>query len=105
MLLLPIFSPAADHVPTGFLATMKEKRTFTPPWQTPAYSDAGFATLGRVLERITGMKYEAAIHYVLSIPLGLNSTSTPVPTGDGVNALAVTDTLTTWGWDNQITAP
>jgi CubicO group peptidase (beta-lactamase class C family) len=42
----------------GFLAMMKEKRPVSSPWRTPAYSDAGYAILGRVLERLTGVKYE-----------------------------------------------
>lgn len=84
---------------------MKDKSPVTSPWQTPEYSDAGYAILGRVLERLTGMQYEEAIHNILSVPLGLNSTSTTVPTGDDVNALAITNIpITTWGFDFQGTA-
>ena len=84
---------------------MKEKRPVTTPWQTAEYSDAGYSILGRVLERLTGMTYEEAIHNILSAALGLNSTSTTIPTGDDVNALAITDIpITTWGFDFQGTA-
>ncbi|KAF5023271.1 hypothetical protein F66182_4652, partial [Fusarium sp. NRRL 66182] len=39
-----------------FLALMKnQKRPVTLPFQTPIYSDAGFAVLGVVLQRLTGL--------------------------------------------------
>lgn len=60
--------------------------------------------LGRVLERLSGMPYEEAVHNILSIPLGLKSTSTTLPTGDDLNMLAITKQPTAWAYDNQMTA-
>ena len=70
------------------------------------YADGGFTVLGQVLERISGMKYEEAIHNILSIPLGLNNTSTTLPPEGNLNALILDfGPATSWGFDNQLTAP
>lgn len=85
------------------------KRPVEPPFETPLYSDAGFAVLGRVLERLTGLPYADAVQSVLSAPLGLNSTSAIEPPSKGLNALIVPGSAefgeSSWGFDNQITAP
>ena len=84
---------------------MKNKTPVSPPWQTALYADGGFAILGQVLERISGTKYEEAIHNILSIPLGLNNTSTTLPSQEDLNALILNfGAATSWGYDNQLTA-
>lgn len=83
------------------------KRPVIPPFQTPLYSDAGFGVLGRVLERLTGLPYADAVQSVLSAPLGLNSTSAIAPPREGLNGLVLPGDFTesSWGFDNQLTAP
>lgn len=86
---------------------MKAKRPVIPPFETALYSDAGFAVLGRVLERLTGLPYNDALQSVLAEPLGLNGTSTFAPPDNGLNALVVPGNASqsSWGFDNQILAP
>lgn len=75
-----------------------------PAFETALYSDAGYGVLGRVLEQLTNLTYSEALQSLIVEPLGLNSTSTFVPEGD-FNALAFPENSTTWGLDNQVTAP
>ncbi|KAF3932926.1 Beta-lactamase [Dactylellina cionopaga] len=92
-----------------FLAYMKDVRVPSQPVHGSAlYSDGGFGILGRVLERMTGLPYNDAIKSVLGEPLGFNSTGSIVPTGDDVDAIIIPGlelALSSWGFDNQITAP
>lgn len=82
------------------------KRPVIPPWQAATYSDAGFAILGRVLERVSGLPYNDALKTLLVEPLGLKSTSALEPKGDDLNALIVGGgmPISSWGSDNQIIA-
>lgn len=83
------------------------KRPVIPAFQTAMYSDAGFGILGRVLERLTNQTYAEALQSVLAHPLGLKSTSSIVPPDEGLNALAIpgNSAESSWGKDNQVTAP
>ena len=83
------------------------KRPVMPPFETPLYSDAGFGVLGRVLERLTGLPYADAVQSALSAPLGLNGTSAIEPPSEGLNGLVLPGSLaeSSWGLDNQVTAP
>lgn len=83
------------------------KRPVVPPFQTALYSDAGFGILGRVLERLTGLPYADAMQSVLLAPLGLNSTSATEPRREDLNAVVLPGGFaeSSWGFDNQITAP
>lgn len=84
-----------------------QKIPVAPPFQTPLYSDAGFGILGRVLERMTGLSYAEALQHLITDPLGLNHTSVFEPVGNDLDALIVPGdaTLSSWGVDNQVTAP
>ncbi|KAF4468817.1 beta-lactamase [Fusarium albosuccineum] len=110
---VPVESVTCYATPEGcttqdFLAVMKDKkRPVTLPSQASIYSDAGFAILGVVLQRITGLSYNEAIQSVLAGPLGLNSTTSMEPKDKDVNALILPGSAdeSSWGFDNQVTAP
>jgi CubicO group peptidase (beta-lactamase class C family) len=65
------------------------------------YSDAGYATLGHVLERISGMSYNDAIADILNKPLGLDTLTATPPNGTDLNAIdrSPIDAGTAWGVD------
>ncbi|WAO95744.1 Beta-lactamase domain-containing protein [Fusarium falciforme] len=91
-----------------FLAIMKDKKhPVALPFRASLYSDAGFALLGVVLQRITGLTYNDAIQAALAAPLGLNSSTTFEPNDHDVNALILpgSPAESSWGFDNQVTAP
>lgn len=91
-----------------FLAQMRDgKRPVQPVFASSQYSDSGFGVLGRVLERMTNLTYHEAVQELVAKPLGLESTGTHVPTGEGVNAIALNVPMpgSSWGWDNQVIAP
>ncbi|KAM0430062.1 hypothetical protein ACHAPT_006068 [Fusarium lateritium] len=90
-----------------FLEIMKDKkRPVALPFRASIYSDAGFAILGVVLQRITGLTYNDAVQATLATPLGLNSSTTFEPKDHDVNALILpgTSSESSWGFDNQVTA-
>lgn len=84
-----------------------QERPVAPVFTTALYSDAGYAMLGRVLERLTNQSYEDALQTHLAKPLGLESTGSIEPKAEDRNALAIPGnaTVSTWGKDNPITAP
>lgn len=84
-----------------------KKKPVVPVYKTALYSDVGFGILGSVLERLTGLSYNDAIQTILAKPLGLNSTSSLRPLGTDFNAIVMPGSLadSSWGFDNQITAP
>lgn len=92
---------------SDFLATMDKKHPVALPFRASLYSDAGFALLGVVLQRITGLTYNDAIQAALAAPLGLNSSTTFEPSDHDVNALILpgSPAESSWGFDNQVTAP
>lgn len=67
----------------------------------------GFGILGRVLESLTNMTYDEALQAVLGDPLNLSHVSSIEPEGEVVNAFVVPGdlSLSSWGFDNQISAP
>lgn len=75
----------------------------TAPYRSALYSDAGFAVLTLVLERLTGEEYKDAVKSVLFKPLGMESSSTVVPNGTGIDAVDRTGLLS-WGVDLPIVA-
>ena len=94
--------------PADFLRHLRDtRRPVQPVFQTALYADGGFGVLGRVLERLTGLKYNDAIQCVLGKPLGLNNTGSIKPAAEDLNAVVIPGSAekTAWGYDNQITAP
>jgi CubicO group peptidase (beta-lactamase class C family) len=83
------------------------KRPVAPVFQTALYSDAGFGILGQVLERLTNQTYAETLQSVLAGPLGLDSTSSIVMPSEGLNAIVMPGdfTVSSWGFDNQLSAP
>ncbi|KAJ5110561.1 hypothetical protein N7532_001096 [Penicillium argentinense] len=76
------------------------------PYHSAIYSDGGFAILGQVLARLSGQSVTDAFEEILWKPLGMNSTSTQVPTGSNLNVI---DRLrisneSAWGSDVEIVA-
>ncbi|KAI6753779.1 hypothetical protein HG531_005948 [Fusarium graminearum] len=90
-----------------FLTYMKEKkRPVVLPYQVPVYSDGGFAMLGGVLQRLTGLSYNDALKKLLGEPLGLNSSTSIEPKGKDRNVLAIPGPpeVSSWGQDKQVIA-
>jgi CubicO group peptidase (beta-lactamase class C family) len=90
-----------------FLAYMKmNKRPVTLPYEVPVYSDGGFAMLGGVLQRLTGLPYNDAIKTILGKPLGLNSSTSIEPKDNDRNVLVVPGPaeVSSWGQDKQVIA-
>ncbi|UZP36779.1 hypothetical protein NXS19_004595 [Fusarium pseudograminearum] len=90
-----------------FLTYMKEKkRPVVLPYQVPVYSDGGFAMLGGVLQRLTGLSYNDALKKLLGKPLGLNSSTSIEPMGKDRNVLAIPGPpeVSSWGQDKQVIA-
>lgn len=94
-----------------YLAQLNQLRDFERPTtavgQGAIYSDGGFALLGRVLERLTGLPYQEAVQKFVGKPLGLKSTTTTVP-DRFFNSLIITAEMnggaTAWAYDNQLSA-
>lgn len=86
---------------------MRKKRPVISPFRNAVYSDAGFALLGVVLERLSGRPYKDAVQQNLFNPLGLDNMSTTVPNGSDVNAinrLPLSNT-SSWGLEIPIVTP
>lgn len=90
-----------------FLELVKQgKRPVQPVFQSAQYSDGGFGVLGRVLERMTNKTFHDAVQELLATPLGLTGTGSIVPEGEDVNAIVLPPMpVSSWGWDNQVSAP
>ncbi|RGP72913.1 hypothetical protein FLONG3_6551 [Fusarium longipes] len=108
---LEIATCANDTLPgcgfEDFLVYMKEKkRPVTLPYEVPVYSDGGFAMLGGVLQRLTGLPYNDALQKILGEPLGLNSSGSVEPKGKDRNVLAIPGPpeVSSWGQDKQVIA-
>lgn len=86
---------------------MKNKQLPTEPAYGQAfYSDAGFATLGQVLQRMTNSTYKDALQS-LSKRLGLESTSSFAPNASDASIVALPGdpSQSSWGFDNQLVSP
>lgn len=49
------------------------------PGEMWAYSSLGFSTLGEIIARVSGMRYEEYVEKEIFIPMGLKNTSFPAP--------------------------
>lgn len=81
-------------------------RPVTLPFGNPLYSDAGWGVLGLILERLSGLSYNDALHTLLGKPLDLNGTSAVLPPNEDLNAVIVPSGAggeTGWGLYNPIT--
>ncbi|KAF2754506.1 beta-lactamase/transpeptidase-like protein [Pseudovirgaria hyperparasitica] len=101
-------APDQQCTDAEYFASLRDhKRPVFAPFHTSLYSDNGFGILGRVLERMTGMKYNDAIQHVLGGQLNLGSFTSFAPGGDGLNAFKLpgNGTVSSWGMDPQTQAP
>jgi len=62
-----------------WLGTIISGPLFCKPGEIAAYSYAGYAVLGEIVERVSGMRIEAFIHANLLAPLGMHDTFFDVP--------------------------
>ncbi|PVH98839.1 beta-lactamase/transpeptidase-like protein, partial [Periconia macrospinosa] len=83
-----------------FLEHIKKRPSVFLPNTTPAYSNAGFATLGLVLESVTKMPYAEALRSLLADPLQLRAT-TVVPPSNSSHGVFVGDEGIS-GWNSII---
>ncbi|POS77586.1 hypothetical protein DHEL01_v204024 [Diaporthe helianthi] len=82
-----------------FIKGLLDRRPVYLPNTTPGYSNAAFATLGLVLEELTGTTFDEALRSLLTEPLGLNRTTISAP--NSTNAV-IPGNATTSGWDIDI---
>ncbi len=71
-----------DPAPVGLgptVASLNETELVYAPETRFKYSNAGVAVAGRVLERVTGLRFEDAIEKSLLVPLGLRDSSFLLP--------------------------
>ncbi|KAJ6085027.1 hypothetical protein N7499_004656 [Penicillium canescens] len=90
-----------------FLNFMRDQKVpVISPFRNAIYSDGGFAVLGQVLARMTGKTFTEAIQETLFDPLDLDSMSTKVPKGSGLNVIdrSIIDKNSSWGLDLEIVA-
>lgn len=68
----------ADVSP-DFFASWPRKDPVYAPFTTPVYSNVGYALLGLVIERVTGLSFAEYLHEAILKPLELNRTSVNGP--------------------------
>lgn len=83
-----------------FIKELIDRRPVYLPNTTPGYSNAAFATLGLVLEELTGTTFDEALRSLLVEPLGLNRTTVSAPNS---TYAVIPGNATTSGWDIDIT--
>ncbi|KAF2740121.1 beta-lactamase/transpeptidase-like protein [Polyplosphaeria fusca] len=84
-----------------FLEALKERRSTNLPNTTPAYSNAGFAMLGFVLEAITGKRFGEVLQERIIGPLNLTQTTDRTP--NDLSRGVMIDNATFTGFDIDIT--
>lgn len=80
-----------------FLKGLPDRRQAYLPNTSPGYSNAGFATLGLVLETITGLSYAESLRTLLVDPLKLTATSDAPPSNSSRGVIVGSETAV--GWD------
>jgi CubicO group peptidase (beta-lactamase class C family) len=63
-----------DDALERYVALMKDIKQVTPLNATVSYNNASLSVAGRIIEKITGKTYEAAMRELVLDPLGLNDT-------------------------------
>jgi CubicO group peptidase (beta-lactamase class C family) len=63
-----------DDALARYVALMKDIKQVTPLGATVSYNNASLSVAGRIIEKITGSTYEAAMRDLLLAPLGLDDT-------------------------------
>jgi CubicO group peptidase (beta-lactamase class C family) len=65
---------ATPMAPSELLAHFKDKPLEFQPGQNWSYSNSGYVVLGNILEKVSGVSYEAFIKENILIPLNMNAT-------------------------------
>ncbi|KAH8711829.1 beta-lactamase/transpeptidase-like protein [Phaeosphaeriaceae sp. PMI808] len=86
-----------------FLSHLASRRQVFLPNTTPGYSNAGFATLGLILETATGLSYNDSMKKLLGDPLALKSTTSAAPKDSSIGVI-VGDKETS-GWSLLLDGP
>jgi CubicO group peptidase (beta-lactamase class C family) len=63
-----------DDALERYVALMKDIKQVTPLGATVSYNNASLSVAGRIIEKITGRTYEAAMRDLLLVPLAMNDT-------------------------------
>jgi CubicO group peptidase (beta-lactamase class C family) len=63
-----------DDALARYVAAMADLRQLAPPGAAVSYNNASFAVVGRLVEKLSGMPYEAALRTLLLEPLDLDDT-------------------------------
>jgi hypothetical protein len=79
-----------------FLANLATRRQVYLSNTTPAYSNAAFATLGLVLESLTGLSYAESLKKLLNQPLNLDATTAAPPSDDTPRLIIGSDPNAAW---------
>lgn len=61
-----------DDAVARFVAEMEQLEQLTPLGELWSYNNAGFSLAGRVIEVVTGLPYETAVHNLVLAPLGMD---------------------------------
>ncbi|KAF7557384.1 hypothetical protein G7Z17_g713 [Cylindrodendrum hubeiense] len=96
---------AGKYTPEEFLTYMRDvKHAVISPFRNAVYSDGGFAILGLVLQRLSGVPCKDAMRDILFKPLELDGMSVKAPTASDVNAIDRSRVYNTsaWGIDVEI---
>lgn len=79
-----------------FLAALANRRQTYLPNTTPGYSNAAFATLGLILEEITGGSYSEALRNLLVSPLNLTGTTDSTPSNSSRGVIVGNEAASNW---------
>ncbi|MFE7801378.1 serine hydrolase domain-containing protein [Nocardia sp. NPDC057440] len=63
-----------DDALAGYVARMRELDQIAPVGARASYSQAGYNLLGRIIEKVTGLAFEAAVASLILEPVGLSNT-------------------------------
>jgi CubicO group peptidase (beta-lactamase class C family) len=63
-----------DDALTRYIDAMADLPQLSPPGEVVSYNNVSFGVAGRVIEKVTGMPYEAALRTMILEPLGLKDT-------------------------------
>lgn len=63
-----------DDALAGYVARMRELDQIAPVGARASYSQAGYNLLGRIIEKVTGLTFEAAVVSLVLEPVGLSNT-------------------------------
>ncbi|KAH7348219.1 beta-lactamase/transpeptidase-like protein [Pyrenochaeta sp. MPI-SDFR-AT-0127] len=79
-----------------FLEALAGRRQAYLPNTTPGYSNAAFATLGLVLESVTGLSYGEVLRNSLSVPLHLTGTTDSTPSNSSRGVIVGSESASQW---------